>query len=144
MALPKYTSPIVGKFLKPLCTAYNEVVTSYHTNNAAELRTTVTKYQVETVRLWRGELTLLYYQDTFTQDNNLGLVKQVMSSQTRSNIRRLTRTFITPSLSDLALRVGLNSPALVEAELVKMIQSGSIQATISHQVVIRGFWLVSF
>ena len=73
-------------------------------------------------------------QDTFTQDNNYGLVKQVVSSQTRSNIRRLTRTFITLSLSDLAVRVGLNSPALVEAELVKMIQSGSIQATISHQV----------
>ena len=50
LALPKYTSPIVGKFLKPLCTAYNEVVTSYHTNNAAELRTTVTKYQVK--RFW--------------------------------------------------------------------------------------------
>jgi len=116
LALPKYTSPVVGKFLKPLCTAYNEVVNSYHTNNAAELRTTVTKYQ-----------------ETFTQDNNLGLVKQVVSSQTRSNIRRLTRTFITLSLSDLALRVGLSSPALVEAELVKMIQSGSIHATISHQ-----------
>ena len=73
-------------------------------------------------------------QETFTQDNNLGLVKQVVSSQTRSNIRRLTRTFITLSLSDLAHRVGLSSPALVEAELVKMIQSGSIHATISHQV----------
>ena len=64
----------------------------------------------------------------------MGLVKQVVSSQTRSNIRRLTRTFITLSLSDLAHRVGLSSPALVEAELVKMIQSGSIHATIRHQV----------
>ena len=77
-------------------------------------------------------------QETFTQDNNLGLVKQVVSSQTRSNIRRLTRTFITLSLSDLAHRVGLSSPALVEAELVKMIQSGSIHATISHQVTLQG------
>ena len=46
LALPKYTSPVVGKFLKPLCTAYNEVVNSYTSNNAAELRNTVTKYQV--------------------------------------------------------------------------------------------------
>ena len=76
----------------------------------------------------------MFDQETFSQDNNLGLVKQVVSSQTRSNIRRLTRTFITLSLSDLAHRVGLASPALVEAELVKMIQSGSIHATISHQV----------
>ena len=44
--MPKYTSPVVGKFLKPLCTAYNEVVNSYTSNNAAELRNTVTKYQV--------------------------------------------------------------------------------------------------
>ena len=46
LALPKYTSPIVAKFLKPLCVAYTDLVTAYNTNNAAELRTTINKYQV--------------------------------------------------------------------------------------------------
>ena len=43
-------------------------------------------------------------QDVFTGDNNMGLVKQVVTSQTRSSIRRLTKTFITLSLADLATR----------------------------------------
>jgi len=116
LALPKYTSPIVGKFLKPLCVAYNDLVTAYNSNNVTELRTTITKYQ-----------------DVYTGDNNMGLVKQVVTSQTRASIRRLTRTFITMSLVDLASRVGLNSPEQVEKELVNMIQSGSIHATISQQ-----------
>ena len=35
---------------------------------------------------------------------------KVVASQTRTNIRRLTRTFITLSLADLASRVGLATP----------------------------------
>ena len=46
MSLPKFTSPIVGKFLKPLCAAYSEIVRAYHVNAPEELRTVVTKYQV--------------------------------------------------------------------------------------------------
>ena len=115
-SLPKFTSPLVGKFLKPLCSAYSELVSAYTANNQAELRAAVTKHQ-----------------EVFTADNTMGLVRQVMSSQVRSSIRRLTRTFITLSLADLATRVGLSSPQEVEAELVSMIQAGSIQARISQQ-----------
>jgi len=115
LALPKYTSPIVNKFLKPLCSAYSEIVTAYQSNNASELRGVVTKYQ-----------------ELLTTDNNMGLVQQVVASQTRTNIRRLTRTFITLSLGDLANRVGLPTPQLVEKEIVGMIEAGSIQATISQ------------
>jgi len=115
LALPKYTSPIVNKFLKPLCSAYNEIVTAYQGNNASELRSLVTKYQ-----------------ELLTTDNNMGLVQQVVASQTRTSIRRLTRTFITLSLVDLANRVGLVSPQEVEKEIVGMIEAGSIHATISQ------------
>jgi len=115
LALPKYTSPIVNKLLKPLCSAYTEVVTAYQGNNASELRGVVTKYQ-----------------ELFTGDSNMGLVQQVVASQTRTNIRRLTRTFITLSLADLASRVGLATPQEVEREIVCMIEAGSIHATISQ------------
>ena len=115
-SLPKFTSPLVGKFLKPLCAAYSELVSAYTANNQTELRAVMTKHQ-----------------EVFIADNNMGLVRQVMSSQVRSSIRRLTRTFITLSLADLATRVGLSSPQEVEAELVSMIQAGSIQARISQQ-----------
>jgi len=116
LSLPKYTSPIVGKFLKPLCSSYHELVTAYHSNNSTELRTVVTKYT-----------------ELINTDNNMGLVQQVVASQTRTNIRRLTQTFITMSLTDLANRVGLTSPQEVERELVGMIEAGTIHATISQQ-----------
>ena len=86
-ALPKYTAPVVAKLLKPLCVAYSEVVTAYNSNNATELRNTIAKHS-----------------EVLSADNNTGLVRQVMTSQTRANIRRLTRTFITLSLADLATR----------------------------------------
>jgi len=115
LALPKYTSPIVAKFLKPLCSAYTELVTAYQSNSAGELRGVVVKHQ-----------------ELFATDNNTGLVQQVVASQTRTNIRRLTRTFITLSLADLASRVGLATPQEVEREIVGMIEAGSIHARISQ------------
>jgi len=115
LALPKYTSPIVAKFLKPLCSAYTELATAYHSNSASELRGVVTKHQ-----------------ETYSADSNMGLVQQVVCSQTRTTIQRLTRTFITLSLTDLAARVGLATPQEVEREIVGMISSGSIHARISQ------------
>lgn len=116
VALPKFTSPIVSKYLKQLCHAYTEVETAYHQNSPDGLRNVLTKYR-----------------EVFETDNNLGLVRQVIEAQTRTNIKRLTKTFVTLSLSDVASRVGLESPARAESEIVEMIRSGSIHATISQQ-----------
>jgi COP9 signalosome complex subunit 3 len=71
ISLPKFTSPIVSKFMKPLCHAYTEIVTAYHLNNVEELRTVVNKY--------RG---------VYESESNLGLVNQVVKTQARSSIKR--------------------------------------------------------
>jgi len=116
VALPKYTSPLVTKFLKPLCGGYNEFVSAYHSNNPEELRAVATKYQ-----------------EMLTTDNNWGLVQQCVASQTRTNIKRLTKTFVTLSLQDVASRVSLESPQEAEKAIVEMISQGTIHATISQQ-----------
>uniref|UniRef100_A0A8C5HEE3 COP9 signalosome complex subunit 3 n=1 Tax=Gouania willdenowi TaxID=441366 RepID=A0A8C5HEE3_GOUWI len=77
--LPKYTSQIVGRFIKPLSNAYHELAQVYATNNPAELRNLVNKHS-----------------ETFTRDNNTGLVKQCLSSLYKKNIQRLTK-FSNPS-----------------------------------------------
>ncbi|XP_073261639.1 COP9 signalosome complex subunit 3-like [Populus alba] len=51
-----------------------------------------------------------------SQDNNLGLVKQVISSMYKRNIQRLTQTYLTLSLQDIAKIVQLSSPK--EAEMI--------------------------
>ena len=71
--------------------------------------------------------------EAFVADQNMGLVKQVQKSQIKMIIKRLTKTFLTLSLEELANRVGLTSPIEAEKILVTMIQEGSIHATISQK-----------
>lgn len=49
------------------------------------------------------------------QDTNMGLVRQVVASLVKRNIQRLTQTYMTLSLTDIASSVGLASAQ--EAEL---------------------------
>jgi len=49
------------------------------------------------------------------------------------NIRRLTKTFLTLSLADVASRAGLSGPNEAEKWLVIMIEEGSIFASISQK-----------
>ncbi|OMP05542.1 hypothetical protein COLO4_08766 [Corchorus olitorius] len=69
----------------------------------------------------------------FCQDNNLGLVKQVVSSMYKRNIQRLTQTYLTLSLQDIANTVHLNSPKEAEMHVLQMIQDGEIYATINQK-----------
>lgn len=57
----------------------------------------------------------------FYQDNNLGLVKQVVSSIYKRNIQRLTQTYLTLSLQDIANTVQLNSPKEAEMHVLQMV-----------------------
>ncbi|CAI0456873.1 unnamed protein product [Linum tenue] len=73
----------------------------------------------------------------FCQDNNLGLVKQVVSSMYKRNIQRLTQTYLTLSLQDIANTVQLNSAKEAEMHVLQMvvlpIQDGEIFATINQK-----------
>lgn len=62
--------------VKPLSNAYHELAQVYATNNPAELRALVNKHS-----------------ETFTRDNNTGLVKQCLSSLYKKNIQRLTKVW---------------------------------------------------
>jgi len=52
----------------------------------------------------------------------MGLVQQVVSSLTTRSIQRLTQTYLTLSLADIASRVGLASPEQAETHLIGMLQ----------------------
>ncbi|XP_011015881.1 PREDICTED: COP9 signalosome complex subunit 3-like isoform X2 [Populus euphratica] len=70
---------------------------------------------------------------TLCQDNNLGLVKQVVSSMYKRNIQRLTQTYLTLSLQDIAKIVQLSSPKEAEMHVLQMIEDGEIYATINQK-----------
>ncbi|XP_063235012.1 COP9 signalosome complex subunit 3 isoform X1 [Bacillus rossius redtenbacheri] len=113
--LPKYTSQVVGRFIKPLSQPYLDLSAAYGTN-LPELRAVVNKYQ-----------------ETFSRDSNAGLCKQVVASLYKKNIQRLTKTFLTLSLSDVASRVQLSGPAEAEKYILNMIEDGDIFATINQK-----------
>lgn len=114
--IPKYTSQVVGRFIKPLSQPYHDLATAYSSNNPDELRTVVNKYH-----------------DTYVRESNMGLVKQVLASLYKKNIQRLTKTFLTLSLSDVASRVQLSGPSDAEKYILNMIEDGEIFATINQK-----------
>ncbi|XP_062507632.1 COP9 signalosome complex subunit 3-like [Corticium candelabrum] len=113
--LPKYTSGVVARYLKPMCGAYNDLSAAYSSNSSAELQRVVAKHT-----------------DIFTRDTNMGLVKQVVASMNRKNILRLTKTFLTLSLTDVANRVHLSGSKEAEEYVLRMIEDGEIFATIDQ------------
>ncbi|KAJ8768129.1 hypothetical protein K2173_021069 [Erythroxylum novogranatense] len=79
------------------------------------------------------ELYVETNREKFESDKNLGLVKQVVSSMYKRNIQRLTQTYLTLSLQDIANTVQLGSPKEAEMHVLQMIQDGEIYATINQK-----------
>ncbi|XP_052304682.1 COP9 signalosome complex subunit 3 isoform X3 [Populus trichocarpa] len=102
-SLPKYTSSAAQRNLKTLCQPYMELASSYSSGKVSELET-----YIQTNR------------EKFESDNNHGLVKQVVSSMYKRNIQRLTQTYLTLSLQDIAKIVQLSSPKEAEMHVLQM------------------------
>ncbi|XP_021299105.1 COP9 signalosome complex subunit 3 [Herrania umbratica] len=115
-SLPKYAASVAQRNLKNLCQPYVELANSYNNGKVADLETYVQANE-----------------EKFESDNNLGLVKQVISSMYKRNIQRLTQTYLTLSLHDIASTVQLNSPKEAEMHVLQMIQDGEIYATINQK-----------
>jgi COP9 signalosome complex subunit 3 len=58
--IPKYSSQVITRFMKPLSHAYHETANAYLTGSSDEVRNVINKYR-----------------ETFNRDTNMGLVKQV-------------------------------------------------------------------
>ncbi|XP_054160430.1 COP9 signalosome complex subunit 3-like [Oppia nitens] len=114
--LPKYTSQVVNRFIKPLSQPYTDLASAYGSNNAEELTAVINKYT-----------------DVFNRDTNIGLVKQCVSSLHKKNIQRLTKTFMTLSLNDMANKVQLSSAKHAEKHILDMIEDGEIFASINQR-----------
>uniref|UniRef100_A0A8D8UJW0 COP9 signalosome complex subunit 3 n=1 Tax=Cacopsylla melanoneura TaxID=428564 RepID=A0A8D8UJW0_9HEMI len=114
--LPKNVSQAICRYIKPLCQPYLDLVSVYTNNNSIELQMLLNKYQ-----------------EIFSRDENTGLTKQILVCLTKNNIKRLTRTFLTLSLADVASRVQLGSPVEAEIYILKMISQNEIYATINKK-----------
>ncbi|XP_071706215.1 LOW QUALITY PROTEIN: COP9 signalosome complex subunit 3-like [Rutidosis leptorrhynchoides] len=114
--LPKYTSSVAQRNLKNFSQPYIDLANCYSTGNVAEL-----------------EAFVLANQDKFENGKNLGLVKQVVQSMHKRNIQRLTQTYLTLSLQDIANTAQINTPKEAEMRVLEMIEDGEIFATINQK-----------
>ncbi|KAL3526317.1 hypothetical protein ACH5RR_010973 [Cinchona calisaya] len=115
-SFPKYASSVAQRNLKNFSQPYIDLANSYSTGKISELESCVQTNK-----------------DKFESDNSLGLVKQVVSSMYKRNIQRLTQTYLTLSLQDIANTVQLKSPKEAEMHVLQMIQDGEIYATINQK-----------
>ena len=104
--LPKYTPQVVSRFIRPMSQQYLDLASAYATNSPDELRAVMTKHS-----------------EVFRRDNNQGLVGQVLQSLHKKNIQRLTKTFLTLSLVDVAARVSLSGADEAESRILAMVCS---------------------
>ncbi|KAF9109851.1 hypothetical protein BGX27_007117 [Mortierella sp. AM989] len=118
--LPKYTANPVQRCLKAHCGPYADFAAAYEKKSNHVIRTELEKIKSVLIR-----------------DKNYGLAKQCMEALHRRNIQDLTRTYLTLSIEDITSIIGLGSEpegiSRVEGIIVKMIESGAIFATISHE-----------
>lgn len=107
VTIPKYSSQVITRFIKPLSQHYHELCNVYINNQSPDaVRAVITKHQ-----------------ETFVRDNNFGLVKQVLATLYKKKIQRLTKTFLTLSLSDVASRASLSGPAEAEKYVLNMVRN---------------------
>ncbi|KAG9508932.1 COP9 signalosome complex subunit 3, partial [Fragariocoptes setiger] len=114
--LPKYISPVVARHRRQLGLAYLKFANEYPSQNYERLQTTVNKYQ-----------------QVYERDENMGLIKQCLAAVHKRNIKRLTRTFLTLSLTDVANHVGLTGEKEAESYIFQMIEEGEIFASINQK-----------
>ncbi|KAG2300497.1 hypothetical protein Bca52824_036969 [Brassica carinata] len=115
-SLPKCASSAAQRHFKTWCTPYYEVGNRYNDGKIREL-----------------EAVVVAHSSDFEEDNNLGLVKQAVSSLYKRNILRLTQKYLTLSLQDIANMVQLANAKEAEMHVLQMIQDGQIHALINQK-----------
>ncbi|KAF8219143.1 hypothetical protein L208DRAFT_1418768 [Tricholoma matsutake] len=110
-SLPKYIHPLLNRILKN--TPYNTLINAYPHNT--ELLEDVLEKE----------------RQLFNTDKNTGLVMQAIDRAPRWALKRLTATYVTLGLADIARAVKIESEDEVRDIVLSMIESGDISARIS-------------
>lgn len=115
--LPKHTSALVTRAIKSECGPYSDLARLCgQDKSAAELATFAQGKQRE-----------------FEQDGNVGLVRLAIEGQARRQIQKLTQTYLTLSLADIAAQAGLGGLAEAELAVLRMMDAGEVSARISER-----------
>ncbi|KAL8287092.1 hypothetical protein RQP46_004098 [Phenoliferia psychrophenolica] len=117
--LPQYTSSNVQSVCKSLCGPYIDYAHAYASHDKQKLRSLMERHH-----------------EVYEKDHNLGLISLCDAAFRRRAIQKLTETFITLSLVDIAIEVDLltddNGLRETESELLSMMAAGEIFGSIDR------------
>lgn len=113
---PKFITTLSQRYLRPAALAYHELATAFAAYDAAAL-----------------DAALVKHSETLARDRNVGLARQLVGALAKRSVARLTKTFVTLSLADVAQRCRLASAADAERLLLEMVATGQIRARISQR-----------
>lgn len=105
---------------------------SYNTNRLRNAATEYVEFAIAYKKRKPADLqdVSVLHKLTFEKDANLALVQQVINSLPRREITRLTASFVSMRIEDVAVRAGLKCKEDAEKLLLEMIADGSIQASL--------------
>lgn len=103
----------VSRFVKQPMVVYDAITRSFTEDNKSGL-----------------EKVIEEGQETLSIDGNLGLAYRVLDSLIEHRVRRLTKTYITLSLVDVARIVDLPNASNAEHMLLKLVEQGLISVKI--------------
>lgn len=116
VGVPKHAANVVHRHMKTYCHQYTDFANAYAEGEMDK---------VIKVASDNGEL--------FQKDNNFGLIHQCLSALRRRNIQKLTETYMTLSLTDIAKAIKVQSVKDAETQLLRMIENGEISAIINQK-----------
>ncbi|KAG6611333.1 COP9 signalosome complex subunit 3 [Phytophthora cinnamomi] len=125
--LPKYTPFVVTRHVENHCTPYVDLANAFVVEkDLAAVQEVVTKHE-----------------ELFIQEGNFGLVKQVVQALKQRKLLRLTRTYATIELTEVAETAGMADSDAVAAEkmLLELISNGQMHAVIDKQKAMVRFVL---
>jgi len=120
--IPKNASNVVHRHMKLYCQPYLEFATAFDKHDTDKCG-----------------LNSAQYLEVYKKDNNNGLIKQCLHALSRNTIQRLTETYLTLSLSDIAKAAKLTGPQEAEKILLSMIKNGEINAVINQKNKMASF-----
>jgi len=104
------------RIIKQRYPAYDEIVTSYSLRSIEDL-----------------DKCIEAYFEAFMKDKNYGLVRQVRQSLYKDNIAKLTKTYLTLSLKNIADVARIMDVREVERRVLSMIRKGQVFAKINQK-----------
>lgn len=113
-SIPKYTSQVVQRTIANQCMVYMEFAKAFSSHDMGKLNEVIAKYE-----------------SVYDKDHNLGLVRQCCDSLRKFIVQRVTRTYLTISLEQLADVLKLDKKK-TEKLLVRMIVSSSLSGKIDN------------